>query len=133
MAPTTTVVTEPGVAVDRRGIATGPLVAALAITAGAIYLQAAVSWRQSALFLVGAFAGIVLYHAAFGFTSSWRVFISDRRGAGLRAQMLMLAATCLVFFPLLAAGNMFGQPLRGSVSPAGIPVIAGAFMFGVGM
>ena len=85
------------------------------------------------LFGVGVFAGIVLYHAAFGFTSSWRVFISDRRGAGLRAQMVMLAATCLVFFPLLAAGSLFGQPLRGSVSPAGIPVIAGAFIFGVGM
>ena len=37
----------------------------------------------------------------------------------------MLAATCLVFFPLLASGSLFGQPLRGSVSPAGIPVIAG--------
>ncbi len=107
--------------------------AALGITAGAIYFQSVVSWRQSLLFLIGVFAGIVLYHAAFGFTSSWRVFISDRRGAGLRAQMLMLAATCLVFFPLLASGNLFGQPLRGSVSPAGIPVIAGAFIFGLGM
>ena len=82
---------------------------------------------------MGAAAGVVLYHAAFGFTSSWRVFISDRRGAGLRAQMLMLAATCVVFFPLLAAGSVFGQPLRGSVSPAGTAVLAGAFIFGVGM
>jgi uncharacterized membrane protein YedE/YeeE len=83
--------------------------------------------------MVGTCAGIVLYHAAFGFTSSWRVFISDRRGAGLRAQMVMLAAACIVFFPLLAAGSAFGQPLRGSVSPVGVAVIAGAFMFGVGM
>ena len=89
--------------------------------------------RQLALFAVGTFAGLVLYHAAFGFTSSFRVLISDRRGAGLRAQMLMLAATCLVFFPLLAAGSAFGQPMRGSVSPAGVAVLAGAFIFGIGM
>jgi hypothetical protein len=75
----------------------------------------------------------VLYHAAFGFTSAWRVFISDRRGAGLRAQMLMLAITCVVFFPLLAQGTLFGQPLRGSVSPVGAGVAAGAFIFGLGM
>jgi hypothetical protein len=108
-------------------------VAAGAITALAVYLHATVSGRQAALFLIGALAGVVLYHAAFGFTSSWRVFISDRRGAGLRAQMLMLAATCLVFVPLLAAGTVFGQPVRGSISPAGIPVVAGAFLFGLGM
>ena len=110
-----------------------PWIVAGAITASAIALHFSISWRQSALFMVGVFAGLVLYHAAFGFTSSWRVLISDRRGAGLRAQMLMLAATCVVFFPLLAAGTAFGQPLRGSVSPAGVAVVIGAFIFGVGM
>jgi uncharacterized membrane protein YedE/YeeE len=89
--------------------------------------------RQAFLFIVGVSAGVVLYHAAFGFTSAWRVFISDRRGAGLRAQMLMLAITCTVFFPLLAAGSLFGQPLRGSISPPGVAVLAGAFIFGIGM
>jgi uncharacterized membrane protein YedE/YeeE len=112
----------------------GPaIVAAAATLLGIVYLNQAVSWRQAALFLVGVGAGVVLYHAAFGFTSAWRVFISDARGAGLRAQMLMLAITCLVFFPLLAGGTLFGQPLRGSISPTGIPVAAGAFIFGVGM
>ena len=85
------------------------------------------------LFLVGVGAGLVLYHAAFGFTSAWRVFIADGRGAGLRAQMLMLALTCAVFFPLLAAGELFGLPLRGSLNPANFSVLAGAFIFGVGM
>jgi uncharacterized membrane protein YedE/YeeE len=47
--------------------------------------------------------------------------------------MLMLALTCAVFFPLLAAGSVFGQPVRGSVSPPGLAVIAGAFVFGIGM
>lgn len=105
----------------------------IAIAVAAWYLDTAISWRQAALFLIGAAAGVVLYHAAFGFTSSWRVFISDRRGAGLRAQMLMLAITCAVFFPLLASGTAFGQTVRGSISPIGVGVAAGAFIFGLGM
>jgi uncharacterized membrane protein YedE/YeeE len=47
--------------------------------------------------------------------------------------MVMLAITCAVFFPLLAAGTVFGQQVRGSVSPIGIGVAVGAFMFGLGM
>src|SRR6478672_9194531 len=107
--------------------------AVVAIAAGALYLNVAVSGRQASLFLVGAAAGVALYHAAFGFTASWRTFITDRRGAGIRAQMVLLALTCAVFFPLLAAGHAFGQTLRGSVSPVSVSVIAGAFLFGVGM
>lgn len=121
------------IAAPSRTLGWGPPSVAATVTAAAIYLQTTIGWRQSALFLVGTFAGLVLYHAAFGFTSSWRVFIADRRGAGLRAQMVMLAATCLVFFPLLASGSAFGQTLRGSVSPAGVPVLVGAFIFGLGM
>ena len=112
----------------------GPVGAASAlIVLGAVYLLAAYSWRQGALFLVGAGAGVVLYHAAFGFTSSWRAAIADGRGDGLRAQMLMLAVTCAVFFPILAKGQIFGQAVRGSVAPVGVAVLAGAFIFGVGM
>jgi uncharacterized protein len=128
-----TTITHPGVATERVPLPTGPALGAGAIALLALYLNAAVSWRQSVLFLIGALAGLVLYHAAFGFTSAWRVFISDRRGAGLRAQMLMLAATCIVFFPLLAAGSAFGQPVRGSIAPPGLSVLAGAFIFGIGM
>lgn len=106
---------------------------ATALTLGALYLTSTLGWRQAALLLVGAGAGIVLYHAAFGFTSAWRVFIADARGAGLRAQMLMLAVTCAVFFPVLASGRIFGLAVRGSVSPVSISVVAGAFLFGIGM
>src|SRR4051812_21031865 len=121
-------------AAERPSLNLGPAVLALAaIAAAAVYLNATVSGRQSLLFLVGTFAGIVLYHAAFGFTSSWREFLVDGRGAGLRAQMLMLALTCLVFFPVLGAGHVGGQAMRGSVSPVGVSVVVGAFMFGIGM
>jgi uncharacterized membrane protein YedE/YeeE len=131
---TTTFDARESVAVDTRAFVPPPAAVTAAIIAiAAWYLWTTISWRQGALFLVGAGAGVVLYHAAFGFTSAWREFIADRRGAGLRAQMLMLAITCAVFFPLLASGTVFGQTLRGSVSPAGIGVVAGAFIFGIGM
>jgi uncharacterized protein len=133
MATADALVSDATTAQRRKRLDAGPWLSAFAITGAAVYLQAAIGWRQSALFMVGVFAGIVLYHAAFGFTSAWRVMITDRRGAGLRAQMVMLAATCLVFFPLLASGSLFGQSLRGSVSPAGTAVIVGAFIFGLGM
>jgi uncharacterized protein len=112
----------------------GPAGIALTLIAiGGLYLTATVTWRQGALFLVGAGAGMVLYHAAFGFTSSWRVMIRDGRGAGLRAQMLMLAVTCAVFLPVLAHGQLLGQTVHGAVAPVGVSVLVGAFLFGVGM
>jgi uncharacterized membrane protein YedE/YeeE len=89
--------------------------------------------RQAALYLLGAVFGLVLYHAAFGFTSAFRVFIADRRGEGLRAQMLMLAVAVLLFFPALSAGSVFGHPVQGFVFPVGISLLFGAFIFGVGM
>jgi len=90
-------------------------------------------WRHGALFLVGLAAGVVLYYAAFGFTSAWREVVNTGRGAGLRAQIIMLAVTVLIFTPLIAQGELFGLNLRGSVAPLNVAVISGAFMFGLGM
>src|SRR5262249_11400033 len=67
------------------------------LAAGALALADYSTWRQGALFLLGGALGLVLYHALFGFTSAWRVFIANGRGAGLRAQMLMLAVAVLLF------------------------------------
>ena len=108
-------------------------VAIFFIVLGAWYLAQAVGGRQSALYVIGALLGVALYHAAFGFTSAWRVFIADGRGEGLRAQMVMLAVGVALFFPALAAGSLFGTPVAGLVQPAGTSVIVGAFIFGVGM
>jgi len=108
-------------------------VALLVLILGVVYLAQTESARQAALYTVGALLGLTLYHAAFGFTSAWRVFIADGRGAGLRAQMVMLAIGVLLFFPALSSGSLFGQPVTGLVSPAGTSVIVGAFVFGVGM
>ncbi|WP_236171868.1 YeeE/YedE family protein [Pseudomonas qingdaonensis] len=110
-----------------------PLVALSLLVVGAVFLNASVGIKQVLLLIVGAALGLTLYHAAFGFTSAWRVFINERRGAGLRAQMVMLAIAVLLFFPALGAGTLFGQPVTGLVAPAGVSVVFGAFIFGIGM
>lgn len=99
----------------------------LATTAGTSF-EATTPPRGETQF--GVAAGVVLNHAAFGFTSSWRRFITAGRGDGLRAQMLMLMLTCAVFFPRLRHGHIFGQTVRGAVSPLSVSVVVGAFLFG---
>lgn len=109
------------------------LLALAAIAVLALAAGDAGSPRIALLTVVGALLGIALYHAAFGFTSAFRVLLADGRGAGFRAQLVMLGTACLLFFPALAAGSLFGQPVDGFVSPAGLSVVIGAFLFGVGM
>lgn len=104
-----------------------------ALLGGAWLLAQNFAWRQGALFLLGGALGVILYHALFGFTSAFRVFIADRRGAGLRAQMLMLACATILFFPTLAHGTLFGQPVHGEAGAIGYSMIFGAFLFGIGM
>ncbi|MCE8050644.1 YeeE/YedE family protein [Halomonas daqingensis] len=103
------------------------------LLAGAVLIGLAYGTRLGLLMIVGALLGVSLYHAAFGFTAAWRVFISERRGRGLRAQMVMLAIAVLLFFPALGAGTLWGQEVTGFVSPIGVSVVFGAFLFGIGM
>jgi uncharacterized membrane protein YedE/YeeE len=111
-----------------------PLACALLLLAGGVnYLGQAEGWRQASLWIVGALLGVSLYHASFGFTQAWRAFVADRRGAGLRAQMLMLALGVALFFPFMAQGTLFGQHISGIVAPASLSVVLGAFIFGIGM
>ncbi len=109
------------------------IISVLFIIICAVWLSIAYSVQQGLLLLVGAALGITLYHASFGFTSAWRVFIADGRGRGLRVQMLMLAIAVLLFFPTLSVGEIFGHPVNGSIAPLSLSVIIGAFMFGIGM
>ncbi|MEM8754265.1 MAG: YeeE/YedE family protein [Pseudomonadota bacterium] len=83
--------------------------------------------------LLGGFAGFALYHASFGFTAAWRRVARERRGAGLRAQMLLIGLTCLVSFPLMAHGDAIGADARGYILPMGVASALGAFVFGAGM
>lgn len=90
--------------------------------------------RMGILYILGTLFGVALYHARFGFTSAFRQLISVGQGSGLRAHMLMLAVASVVFAPILAAGtSFFGDEVAGNVSPLGLSVVFGAFIFGIGM
>ena len=108
-------------------------VAALLLAGGALALAGGPGGRLALLYLLGGALGLVLYHATFGFASSWRLLVAEGRGAGLRAQMVMLALATVIFLPALAEGSLFGQRVVGAVAPFGVSVAAGAFLFGVGM
>lgn len=119
----------PSLGIDRRVVA-----AALALLA-LLCWQAAltVGGRQAALAVVGALMGLTLYHAGFGFTAAWRKLVHAGDGRGLRAQMLMMVIAVCLFFPALAAGELFGSQVWGFVFPVGVSVVVGAFIFGIGM
>lgn len=127
VSATTTEHARPGV--DRPGT----LAAGFALVAGAALLVNATDVRMGGLFLIGAMLGVTLYHASFGFTGTWSRFITQRHGAAIRAQLLMLAVATVLFLPLLADGSPLGRPLVGAVGPVGVSVFVGAFVFGLGM
>ncbi|OEO32723.1 hypothetical protein VW23_010225 [Devosia insulae DS-56] len=112
----------------------GPVIVALAMfVIGSVVIGQVVDLRQTVLFLIGGMLGATLYHASFGFTGGWRRLVVERRGAAVRAQMLMVAIAAIVFIPLLAGGSAFGRPLAGAVAPVGVSVLVGAAIFGLGM
>jgi uncharacterized membrane protein YedE/YeeE len=118
-------------AVDGQTIVLGIAIALIA--AGAAVTFQAAGWRLAALWLVGSGLGLALYHASFGFAAGFRNFLAEGRSAHIRAQLLMLAAAVLLFFPALAWGTVAGQPVRGFIFPVGLEVALGAFLFGIGM
>ena len=90
-APTSTL----SAGMGQGGLQTGPLLLA---GAGLLFV-AVMAWpfggvRYGVAVVIGALAGFALYHAAFGFTAAWRRIVSERRGQGLRAQMVLLMAAC---------------------------------------
>ncbi|SDH39896.1 hypothetical protein SAMN05192534_10547 [Alteribacillus persepolensis] len=99
-----------------------------------IYLAAAQSVVQPVLLVIGLLLGYTLFHARFGFTSAFRRLMSVGNGQALRAHMVMLAVAVTLFAPILATGfTFFGGTAQGYVSPVGVSLIVGAFMFGIGM
>ncbi|HEV7291248.1 MAG TPA: YeeE/YedE family protein [Devosia sp.] len=119
----------PAVNIDRAPM----LVAAGALLLGFLVISGLVDLRQGALFLVGGGLGAALYHGSFGFTGGWRRMVVERRGRGMRAQMLMIAVTAVAMIPLLSAGSLGGQGLVGALAPVGLSVMIGAAIFGLGM
>lgn len=104
----------------------------LGIAALALFLESAFDSRHALLFLIGGGLGYTLFHAAFGFTGGWRLFIRERRGRWVRAHLLLLTLVTLLFFPVL--GHLFGDlGVQPAQAPLGISLLVGALIFGVGM
>ena len=91
-----------------------------------------INYKKALLFLIGAGLGITLMHALFGFSGGWRNFIRDRNSQGIRAQILLIALTSILFFPILA-GLLPGSTAVGAFGPVSTSVFIGAFIFGIGM
>jgi uncharacterized protein len=99
-----------------------------------IYLLFTQEIAQTVLLVLGLLLGYTLFHARFGFTSAFRRVMSVGNGQALRSHMLMLAVAVTLFAPILATGyTFFGGEAAGYVSPVGVSLIVGAFMFGIGM
>lgn len=108
-------------------------VAVAAILAGAVLASQANGWRMAALWCVAVGLGLSLYKASFGFSAGYRALLREGVGTQVRAQILLLALLVTLFTPVLAQGLVFGQPVRGFIFPIGAELVAGAFLFGVGM
>ncbi|AVQ98795.1 hypothetical protein OBCHQ24_07180 [Oceanobacillus iheyensis] len=99
-----------------------------------VYLLFSQEAVQPLLLVIGILLGYTLFHARFGFTSAFRRLASVGNGQALRAHMLMLAVAVTLFAPILAFGlSFFGGEVSGYVSPVGISLLVGAFLFGIGM
>lgn len=98
-----------------------------------VVLTAIDSLTLQAVFVIGLALGAVLNYFVFGFTSAWRACILQRRTAAIRAQIWMLALAVLLFAPLILLGQIGEQSYQGIVRPAGLSVVLGAFLFGIGM
>ncbi len=109
------------------------IIATSLLLLGALGLTLQYGGNHALLWGLGAALGYTLYRGSFSFAGGFRQALADGRGAGLRAQMLMLAILVTVMLPAIQAGTLAGAPVRGIVFPAGVAVIIGAFIFGIGM
>ena len=108
------------------------LITSLAVLGISLFVQQSIAGLQYLSFLIGVGLGFTLMQAAFGFSGSWRAFIRERDGKGIRAQLLLLGLTSLLFFPIL--GQAFPSIQAGAaLAPVGTSVLVGAFLFGIGM
>lgn len=91
------------------------------------------SLKHFLLLIIGGALGFVLFHSSFGFTGSWRSFINERKGNGIRSQLLAIGLSMLLIVPFIGNESFFGSIIVGSFGPVGVSVIIGSFLFGLGM
>lgn len=115
----------------QKKLVAGGLLAALILL---ISIVSSANWIQGILFIIGLLLGATLLYARFGFTSAFRRLVSVGNVQGLQAHMLMFAVSTTLFAIILSSGFSFtGITPAGYVSPVGVSVLFGAFLFGIGM
>lgn len=98
------------------------------------YVWAVHGTKPGVLLLLGAGLGVGLFHSRFGFTSAWRQLVAVGNGTGLRAHALLLGTTATLFALIIGTGaGLFGSAPAPSSGPLGVGLLAGAFLFAVGM
>lgn len=85
------------------------------------------------ILLIGGVLGATLNYFQFGFSSSFRSFLDERKTIGMRAIIWMLALAILLFTPLLALQNWQETSYTGFIRPLSLSIPLGAFLFGIGM
>lgn len=120
---------EPAAPANRLVVGVGVALAVLLL--GAVYRTA--GGLMATTGGLGLLLGFTLFHSRFGFTSAWRQLVAVGQGVALRAHMLMLAVACVLFAVVLASGFSLSGTPKGFVNPIGIALLAGAFLFGIGM
>ncbi|MFC3041113.1 YeeE/YedE family protein [Virgibacillus xinjiangensis] len=110
---------------------TAGIIAAIALL---IAILTTTTLTQGVLYIIGIALGVTLLHARFGFTSAFRRLVSVGNVQGIQAHMIMLAVATTLFAIILGTGFSFtGNDPSGYVSPVGVSVLVGAFLFGIGM
>ena len=115
--------------IDKSGLILGMTL----LICGLIFLLISYSLKHSLLLIIGFGLGVSLYHAAFGFTGSWRNYIIEKKGNGIRSQLFAIALAILLILPFLDSESLFGSKIVGTFGPIGISVVIGSFLFGIGM
>ncbi|WP_368165183.1 YeeE/YedE family protein [Aeromonas sp. R6-2] len=107
----------------------------VAIAGGALlWLGNTFGMKWALMALIGFGFGFTLSFSRFGIVFGWREMLTKRNSYYVRVHLLTIAIEILLFTAFLSFGHaLFGNPMVGNVMAIGIPFIAGAFLFGIGM
>jgi len=84
---------------------------------------------SAALILGGFGLGVAFLKAEFGYTASWRRFLTRGEAGGLLGGLIVIAICALAVVPVAALAPKYG----GAIAPLGPSLVIGAFVFGIGM
>lgn len=111
-----------------------PLIAlALAAAAGLVAVASNHGWRLGAAAALGLAIGATLLLSRFSFAGAYRQLIVRGDTDGVRAQIVLIALTAVIFAPILAYAPAGSGDVAEALAPVGLQGVLGAFAFGIGM